>query len=238
MGADGAAVFGQGRGCGSHGRRQPSLRGGRARIGRTGAPWRDLPPRFGKWNTVFKRFRRWTKKGVFKRMFEELSWDMDFGEVQIDGTNVRVHQHATGREGGAEKSGRSRGGLTTKMVALVDAWGRLLRFSLLAGHRHESLAVRDLLSDLTFGALLADGGFDSDRLRGSLAERGAEAVIPPNASRNEAIDCDMEKYRRRHRVENFFCRIKHFRHIAIRYDQTESSYAAMIFAIAALLVLA
>ncbi len=68
-------------------------------IGRTGAPWRDLPPSLGKWNTVFKRFRRWALKGVFERMFKELSSDLDFGEVQIDGTNVRVHQHATGKKG-------------------------------------------------------------------------------------------------------------------------------------------
>ena len=74
-------------------------------IGRTGAPWRDLPPRFGKWNTVFQRFRRWAKKGVFKRMFEELSSDLDFGEVQIDGANVRVHQHATGKKGAPKSRG-------------------------------------------------------------------------------------------------------------------------------------
>ena len=74
-------------------------------IGRTGAPWRDLPPRFGKWNTVFQRFRRWAKKDVFKRMFEELSADLDFGEVQIDGTNVRVHQHATGKKGAPKNRG-------------------------------------------------------------------------------------------------------------------------------------
>ena len=77
-------------------------------IGRTGVPWRDLPPRFGKWNTVFQRYRRWSKRGVFKRMFEELSSELDFGEVQIDGTNVRVHQHATRKKGGAEKSGTLR----------------------------------------------------------------------------------------------------------------------------------
>ena len=68
-------------------------------IGRTGAPWRDLPSRYGKWNTVFVRFRRWTKKGVFDRIFKELSSDLDFDEVQVDGTNVRVHQHATGKKG-------------------------------------------------------------------------------------------------------------------------------------------
>ena len=132
-------------------------------IVRTGAPWRDLPPSFSKWNTVFRRFRRWTGKGVFQRMFEELSSELDFGEVRIDGTNVRVRQHATGK-GGAEKPGRSRGGLTTKVVALVDALGRLARFELLAGHRHESPAAEGLLTGLTFGALLANRGFDSDRL--------------------------------------------------------------------------
>ena len=77
-------------------------------IGRTGAPWRDLPPSFGKWNTVFQRFRRWAKKGVFQRMFKELSSDLDLGEVQIDGTNMRVHQDAT-RKKGAPKSRGGRG---------------------------------------------------------------------------------------------------------------------------------
>ena len=75
-------------------------------IGRTGAPWRDLPPRFGKWNTVFQRFRRWARKGVFKRMFEELSSELDLGELQVDGTNMRVHQDATRKKGAP----RSRGG--------------------------------------------------------------------------------------------------------------------------------
>ena len=118
------------------------------------------------------------------------------------------------------------------MVALVDAWGRLSRFVLLAGHRHESPAA-GLLSGLVFGALLADRGFDSNRLRALVASFGAEAVIPPKSNRKEVIECDKEKYRRRHRVENFFCKIKHFRRIATRYDQTESSYAAMIGMVAA-----
>ncbi len=117
-------------------------------------------------------------------------------------------------KGGAETSGLSRGGLTTKMVALVDALGRLSRFALLAGRRHESPAAPGLPSGLSFGALLADRGFDSDRPRALLAGLGAEAVVPPKSNRKEAIDCDMEKYRRRHRVEKFLCRIKHFRRIA------------------------
>ena len=74
-------------------------------IGRTGSPWRDLPPHFGKWNTVFQRFRRWAKKGVFQRMFEELSSELDLDEVQIDGTNMRVHQDATRKKGAPRSRG-------------------------------------------------------------------------------------------------------------------------------------
>src|SRR5687768_1697902 len=79
--------------------------------------------------------------------------------------------------------GRSRGGLTTKIVALVDALGTLVRFILLPGQRHDSVGVAPLLTDLDFAALLADNAFDSDGIRTALADRGARAVIPPKANR-------------------------------------------------------
>lgn len=69
-------------------------------VARVGAPWRDLPAQFGNWNSVFQRFRRWAKKGVFERIFEALSGDPDFEYAMIDGTIVRVHQHGTGAKGG------------------------------------------------------------------------------------------------------------------------------------------
>jgi transposase len=70
------------------------------RIARVGAPWRDLPATFGNWNSVFQRFRRWTLKGVFDRLFQLLSDDPDFEYALIDGTIIRVHQHGTGAKGG------------------------------------------------------------------------------------------------------------------------------------------
>ncbi len=68
-------------------------------IGKTGAPWRDLPERFGPWNSAWKRFDRWAKKGVWKRVFETLQ-DPDLEWIIIDSTVVRAHQHAAGKKGG------------------------------------------------------------------------------------------------------------------------------------------
>jgi transposase len=67
---------------------------------RTGLPWRDLPDEFGHWNSVFKRFRRWVRTGVFERVFASLSGDPDFEYVLIDGTIVTAHQKASGAKGG------------------------------------------------------------------------------------------------------------------------------------------
>ena len=67
---------------------------------RSGLPWRDLPDDFGNWNSVFQRFRRWAKAGVFDRIFERLSGDPDFEYALIDGTIVSAHQKASGAKGG------------------------------------------------------------------------------------------------------------------------------------------
>jgi transposase len=67
---------------------------------RTGSPWRDLPDGFGRWNSVFKRFRRWVRAGLFERIFERLSGEPDFEYALIDGTIVTAHQKASGAKGG------------------------------------------------------------------------------------------------------------------------------------------
>ncbi len=67
---------------------------------RAGSPWRDLPPEFGHWNSVFQRFRRWVRAGVFERLFERLSDEPDFEYALIDGTIVTAHQKASGAKGG------------------------------------------------------------------------------------------------------------------------------------------
>lgn len=122
-------------------------------------------------------------------------------------------------------------------MALVDALGNLARFILLPGQRHDSIGVEPLLHGLAFAALIGDKAFDSDWLRLELNERGATAVIPPNASRASTILYDAEMYKWRHLVENFFQRIKEFRRIATRYDKTDTSFGAAIHLVAAVLAL-
>ena len=65
-------------------------------IVRTGLPWRDLPSRFGKWGTVYQRFRRWAIAGVFDNIFSVTRGKVDLRVIQVDGTMVKVHQHAAG----------------------------------------------------------------------------------------------------------------------------------------------
>lgn len=77
-------------------------------IDRTGAPWEDLPPRYGAKSTVFDRFKKWTKLGIFEKIFEVLSSDADMQDCGIDSTSCKVHQHAAGVKKGIQMSQKSR----------------------------------------------------------------------------------------------------------------------------------
>ena len=72
-------------------------------IVRTGSPWRDLPEAFGDWNSAFRRFSRWSQKGVWRRIFEAMSGDPDFEYLIVDSTIVRAHQHPSGAKKGGLK---------------------------------------------------------------------------------------------------------------------------------------
>lgn len=122
-------------------------------------------------------------------------------------------------------------------MALVDALGNLARFVLPPGQRHDSVGVAPLIEDLDFEALIGDKAFDADWLRAELDDRGALAVIPPNARRAEKILYDEAMYKWRHLVENFFQKIKESRRIATRCDKTDTSFRAAIHLVATFLAL-
>ena len=108
-------------------------------IARGGAPWRELPERYGPWQTVYSRFRKWKDMGVFEEIFQALSIDADFENISIDSTSCKVHQSANGGKKTEDKAvGMSRGGRNTKVHALVDGLGNPLAFVLSSGADHDS----------------------------------------------------------------------------------------------------
>ena len=94
--------------------------------------------------------------------------------------------------------------MTTKVLALTDALGNLVRFKLLPGQRSEIVGVPDFIDGLRFDALMADKAFDADHLRQTLRERGATAVIPAKRNRKTHIPHDEEAYKWRHLIENYW----------------------------------
>ena len=107
--------------------------------------------------------------------------------------------------------GTSKGGMTTKILALVDALGNLVGFRLLPGQRHDICGIEPLIRDREFGALLADKAFDADWLVKDLTERGRKVVIPPRSNRKALREYGEEMYKWRHLVENSFCKLKRSR---------------------------
>ncbi len=125
--------------------------------------------------------------------------------------------------------------MTTKILALTDALGNLVRFVLLPGQRYDTIGVGPLIEGIAFEALLADKAFDANWIIAELNERGAKIVISQRPQRKAPLDIDKEIYKWRHLIENFFCKLKEFKRIAMRSDKTDQSFSAMIYLTAALI---
>jgi transposase len=119
--------------------------------------------------------------------------------------------------------------MTTKILALTDALGNLVRFRLMPGHRFDSIGVAPLIDDIEFGAFIADKAFDSNDIVADLNQRGAKIVISQHPRRTKPIQLDAEMYKWRHLIENFFCKLKDFKRIAMRACKTDQSFEAMIY---------
>ncbi|WP_240636209.1 IS5 family transposase [Caldimonas tepidiphila] len=204
---------------------------------RAGIPWRDLPERFGDFRVVHTRHSRWSRSGVWQRIFECLAKDADNEWAMIDSTIVRAHQHSAGaKKGGSQKQaiGRSRGGLSTKIHATVDALGNPTGFHLTPGQAHDLEGADALLPLMQADTLIADKAYDAqERVLDVLAKAGKSAVIPPLRTRSEQRSWDRQLYKARHLIEHFFARLKQYRAIATRYDKTSRNFLGAIHLAAA-----
>ena len=125
--------------------------------------------------------------------------------------------------------------MTTKILALTDALGNLVRFNLLPGQRFDTVGVAPLIQDIEFGGLIADKAFDSDWIIEDMNERGAQIVIAQHPRRIQPLEIDAEIYKWRHLIENFFGKLKDFKRIAMRACKTDTSFEAMIYLCSAMI---
>jgi transposase len=104
-----------------------------------------------------------------------------------------------------------------------------VRFVLLPGHCYDSIGVPPLIEDVAFGGLIADTAFDSDALAAELNKRRAKVVLSQHPARSHPLRIDLDLYKWRHLIENFFRKLKEFKHVAPRANKTDQSFTAMIY---------
>ena len=200
---------------------------------KTGCQWRYLPSCYGKANTVFKAFRRWSATGLFYKLFKRLIQRADTEWISIDATHVRAHQSGAGAVGGGHQNiAKSIGGNSSKIHLAVDAHGNPLEFLVGDGITHDIKIAPMLLQllDLKDTEFLnADKGYDSEEFRNLAYTKGVRANIPRKKNaRTSNSHMDWLIYQARHVVENTFANLKHYRALSSRYDKLLSSYISTV----------
>jgi len=186
-----------------------------------------------RWRTVYGYFAHWRDSGLWEKIFKALAKKAVGPIFCVDSTYVRVNHSAANPSGGqaAQAMGPSRGGLTSKVHAIVDRTGRPVVLAVSAGNIADSIKAPELFAQVNpaqCSTMLGDKGYDSDALRLLLCDLDIFPCLPTTSWRKEARPFHKGYYRRRHRVENFFCSLKRFRRIATRYDKLVASFLAFV----------
>ncbi|MGA8586100.1 MAG: IS5 family transposase [Roseiarcus sp.] len=207
---------------------------------KNGLRWRDAPPEYGPHKTIYNRFIRWSRLGVFNKIFAALAHKGGKPErVMIDATHLKAHRTAASllKKGlFPRRIGRTKGGLNSKLHAVCDGRGRPLVMLLTEGQMSDYKGAAAMLPAMPKAKLLlADKGYDADWFRAALAKRRIEACIPSKSNRKIAIPHDAVLYKQRHKIENMFGRLKDWRRIHTRYDRCAHTYFSAICIAAALI---
>ena len=199
-------------------------------IARSGAPWRDLPERYGSWQTVYSRFRKWIEDGILDNIFRVLSLEAELTELSIDASIVQAHQHSAGAKKGGHQTKLDTAVVEPAQKSMVDAYGYPVYFMISKGQRNDINYAIPLLDhvDTNGSNVLADRGYDSNKLIDYIYTHGGEPTIPSRKGAKFDRYCDWWLYKERHLVENYFLKLKAFRRIATRYDKLASTFLGII----------
>jgi transposase len=197
---------------------------------RTAIAWRDMPACYGPWNSVYTRWRRWCALGLWQEILRLLARRATGRLRFIDGSYIKLHQFGCNPARGqkAQAIGRTKGGLNTKLCALVEGQGRLIAAVVTPGQMYEVEAAAPLLDALKNVLLVGDKGFDADALRQKLLAQGCLASIPPRSGRCAPAWYHRGFYRQRHKIENFFQRIKIYKRVSTRYEKLALTFLNFI----------
>jgi transposase len=211
----------------------------------TGAPWRDLPTRFGPWQTVYGHFRCWVRSGCLDRVLAALqrralrSRRIVRSLWCVDTTVIRASRSAGGAKAcdlAAEPPdhalGRSRGGLGTKLTLVCDEQGTPLSAALGPGQEHDIRRLPEAMERALGLArpqrLTGDKAYSVAWVRAWLRGRRIQPVIPSRKDQRPDPGFDREQYRKRNVVERLVSWLKESRRVATRYEKLAVTYLAMV----------
>ena len=205
-------------------------------IARTGAQWREVPEKYGNWNSIFIRFNEWSKKGIWEKLMEFCVQDADLEYLSIDATIVRAHPCSAGYLDQNEQGlGRSKGGFSSKIHATVDALGNPIKLIVTPGQTSDFTKAQELIKDAQGSYIIGDKGYDSDALREQIYSQKCTPVIPGKSSRKVEIEYDKHIYKERHVVECFFSKLKQFRRTFSRFDKSLRNFSSFLSFVGAML---
>src|SRR5712672_519820 len=198
--------------------------------------WRALPIEYGKWNSVWKRFWRISRSGVFEAFFQALA---ECSETAHLGPVLRQHDRTRPRLGGRGKRGqqrqafgRSRGGFSTKIHLKTDLDGNPLDFHLTGGEASDSTQFEtslDIGPNIRPRIAMTDKGYDSQANRAAALARGITPVIPRREnSKQRRRFFPKRLYKLRARIEQTIGKLKRFKRVAMRCEKTDISYSAIV----------